>query len=169
MIETATPAAELKTVASIEMQNGAVELVFAHGPKVNLAADHPDREAILNDANRSLRYRQPVGLQLDSAGRLLDLRYAIQTSVHRVLDCEEDPNRLEVWFWGYSPVCYVRRDHPDFERIRTTLEHAVASGNRVWLATHTWPETSETEIWMKIMDVRPGDWAETSPLRNGAA
>jgi hypothetical protein len=72
-----------------------------------------------------------------------------------VKDDSEDPHRLMVAFWGFSAICYLTRDHPEFERIRTTLEEAAASGSMVCFAKYTWPEESETEIWNKIMDVRP--------------
>jgi hypothetical protein len=169
MIETATQTTGIQTVAEVRSVDGDVELTLSDGVKARLSADHPNHASILRQAEWSLCDGRPMGVLLDSAGRIVDLKHAVQTSVRRVQDCEEDPNRLEVGFWGYSPVCYVTRDHPDFERIRTTLEQAVESGKPVWLATYTWPETSETEIWVKIMDVRPGDWAETAPLRNGAA
>ncbi|HXG11892.1 MAG TPA: hypothetical protein VNK04_19200 [Gemmataceae bacterium] len=99
----------------------------------------------------------------------MELQCAIDTHVHEVKDCDEDPSRLEVWFWGYSPVCYLTRDHPDFERIRATLREALASQSMVWLAPHTWPVEGETEIWTKIMDVRPVNRDAAASQANGTA
>jgi hypothetical protein len=52
-------------------------------------------------------------------------------------------------------VCCLTFDHPQFDRIRTTLEQAIANGARVWLANRMHRVKSETEIWWKLMDVRP--------------
>ena len=87
-------------------------------------------------------------------GRLVEVSHVHDTCVHSVREDEEDKSRLAVWFWEYSPVCYLTRDHPEFDRIRATLEQAAASGRRVWLANRMHLVESETEIWWKIMDVR---------------
>src|SRR5262245_39994276 len=112
MIGTATQTTEIQTVADIKSLSGFVELTLGDGLKARLLADHPGHDTILHDAEWSLCHGRPVGVLLDSTGRIVDLKYAIDTLVKRVTDCEEDPNRLEVGFWGYSPVCYVTRDHP---------------------------------------------------------
>jgi hypothetical protein len=168
MIQAGTPIIDIQKVACIEPGNGVVELTFQRGGKAVLRADHPDYEIILLEANRSLRYGRPVGFLLESSGRVMELQCAIDTHVQNVKDSDEDPSRLEVWFWGYSPVCYLTRDHPDFQRIQATLLEAVSSQSMVWLAPSTWPVEGETEIWTKIMDVRPMTPATASEL-NGTA
>src|SRR5262249_37649690 len=98
---------------------------------------------------------RPVGLIVDGEGQILELSHVYDTSVDSIREDEEDRSRLVVWCWDYSPVCYLTRDHPDFDRIRATLDHAAASGRRVWLANRMRLVESETEIWWKILDVRP--------------
>jgi len=168
MIETTTQIVDTQIVTAINPGDGAAELTFERGLKALLPADHPDQEILLSEADRSLRHHHPVGVLVNQAGQVVDLRYALQTSVRRVQDCEEDPNNLEVGFWGYSPVCYLTPDHPEFERIRTTLERAVASGSLVWLAPHNQEVVSGMWVGMKIMDVRPVSEAAT-PQLNGPA
>jgi hypothetical protein len=99
---------------------------------------------------------------MNGHGRLLEMNLAHDSAVDSVRADEEDPSRLAIWFWAYSPVCYLTRDHPEFDRIRATLEQAATSGGRVWLANHMHLVESETEIWLKILDVRPID--ARSPL-----
>jgi hypothetical protein len=62
-----------------------------------------------------------------------EVSHAHDTGVHAIREDADDPSRLAVWFWGYSPVCYLTGDHPEFDRIRIE---------------------GETEIWWKILDVR---------------
>ncbi len=93
---------------------------------------------------------------VDPTGNLVDLRYANRVTVRYVRDDEEDSNRVMVAFWGFSSICYLTRDHPEFERIRTTLAAAAARGEPVWFANRTWPVMGETEIWNRILDARPG-------------
>src|SRR5262249_42493884 len=91
----------------------------------------------------------------DGEGRILELSHAHETCVNSIREVGEDPSRLAVWFWEYSPICYLTRAHPDFDRIRATLEQAATSGNRVWLPNRMHLVEDETEIWWKILDVRP--------------
>jgi hypothetical protein len=128
------------------LQNGLIALV---------AADRPDYELILRNAESSQRLEQPVGIILDLAGHLLDFNYTYQSLVRYAQDDEDDPNRVAVGFWGYGPLCYLTRDHPEFERIKRTLDEAVAAGSMVWFANESQMVESETEIWWKLMDVRP--------------
>jgi hypothetical protein len=110
---------------------------------------------MLREAERGLQQRRPVGVMVDGDGRLLELSPTHDTGVCSVREDEEDRSRLAVWFWGYSPVCYLTREHPEFDRIRATLEQAAASGSRVWLANRMHLVEGETETWWKILDVRP--------------
>jgi hypothetical protein len=96
-----------------------------------------------------------VGVLADGEGRLIELSHAHQAPVRSVAEDPEDHSRLVVWFWGYSPVCLPTPDHPAIGRIRTTLERAVASGQQVWVANWRHMIEGETEIWWKILDVRP--------------
>jgi hypothetical protein len=59
-----------------------------------------------------------------------------------------------VAFWAYSPICYLKRSHPEFERIKHTLEQAITKDEQVILANHMHPVEGETETWYSIMDVR---------------
>jgi hypothetical protein len=69
-------------------------------------------------------------------------------------DDEDDPSRVKVAFWGFSAVCYLQRDHPEFGRILGTLAAAVGSPAQVWFANRSWPLEGETEVWNAILDVR---------------
>jgi hypothetical protein len=155
MIGTSRLVFDIQIVTGIQPSNGALVVSFGSGLIARLPPDHPDRDGMLYEAEFSLKERTPVGMMMDADGRLLELSHAHDTGVHSVREDEEDNTRLAVWFWGYSPVCYLTRDHPEFERIRATLEQAAASGGRVWLANRMRMVEGETEIWWKILDVRP--------------
>ena len=103
------------------------------------------------------------GLILDEHGTVVDLSWACDSSVNQIRDDPEDNSRLEVWFWAFSPVCYLTRDHPEFERIRSTLTEAATAGSRVWLANRFHMIEGTTETWHKLMDVRPSSEVVFAP------
>jgi hypothetical protein len=155
MIGTTTRVFDIQTVRSIQPSNGAVVITFTSGLVGSVPQNHPDRGKVLYEAEFALQQRWPVGVMMDRAGHILDLNNAHESLVDRIRQDEENQSRLMVCFWGYSPVCYLTFDHPEFDRIRATLEHAIAKGTRVWLANHMHMVEGETEIWWKLMDVRP--------------
>jgi hypothetical protein len=142
------------TVADIQPANGAVTILFDNGLAATLLAQHPDRDLIRRQAEISLRERQPVGVLVDGAGCLVDLNHTYQVTIREVRDMEDDARRVQVGCWGFGPVCYLMRQHPEFDRIRTILNEAAASGAPVRLANRTWVVEEETELWHQILDVR---------------
>jgi hypothetical protein len=147
---------DIQTVTGLQpCDSGAVRIDFRGGLSATLSPEHPDRDVILLQIDRSFRQGDLVGVMVDAAGRLVDLRYANRVTVRYVKDDEEDENRVMVAFWGFSSIGYLTRDHPDFERVRTTLAEAAANGSPVWFANRTWPVEGENEIWNRIMDARP--------------
>jgi hypothetical protein len=152
MLETTTQTFDIRRIRDVEAGDRAETVIFQDGSRATLCADHPDHDMLLWMARWGLRYGQLLGVAVDSAGRLLDLNSSDESQVRFVRD---DDSRLKVAFWAMSPVCYLCRDHPEFERLRSTLEQAMAAGSLVRFAHHLRPEESETETWWKIMDVRP--------------
>jgi hypothetical protein len=155
MLGTTPSVFDIQTIRTIAPSNGAIVVAFGNGLVARVPPDHPDRDSMLRDAEDSLKRRRPVGVLVDGDGWLLELSPAHDIGVRSVREDEEHTSRLAVWFWAYSPVCYLTRDHPEFERIRATLEQAAATGGRVWLANRMRIVEGETEIWWKILDVRP--------------
>jgi hypothetical protein len=160
---------DIRVVTAIEPTERAVLLTFKDGAKAIVPGDHRDREIIIHEAERSLTWQHPVGVILDPTDRVVDLSHTHEACVRSVQDYDEDPNRIEVCFWEFSSVCYLTRDHPEFQRIHTTLKDAVASRTPVVFANETWSIRGETEIWLKILDARPVEVPDEQPGVNGAA
>src|SRR5262245_3663752 len=157
MLGTTPQVFDIQTVRAIQPVNGALVVTFGSGLVARLPPDHPDRDRMLREAEYSLQQRSPVGVVVNGDEHLLELSHAHETGVRSVREDEEDRSRLAVWLWDYSPICYLTRDHPEFDRIRTTLAQAAASGGRVWLANRMHLVEGQTEIWWQILDVRPSD------------
>jgi hypothetical protein len=152
---TTTAVYEIQPVAEIHPSPSCTQIAFRNGLVGSLDAAHPGYRLMLVQAESSLRAGRPVGVVLDPLGRIADLNDAHDTAVRSLRDDPEDSNRLEVAFWGYSPICYLTRDHPEFGRLRSTLAEAEAAGTTVWVANHSQMVEGATEVWWKIMDVRP--------------
>ena len=155
MLETARQVLDIQTVSTIQPSNSAMAVGFGNGLVTRVPPGHSDGDNMLREATSSLEQGRPVGVMASGNGLLLELSHAHDTAVRSMREDEEDKSRLAVWLWEYSPVCYLTRDHPEFDRIRATLEQAAASGTRVWLANHMHMVEGEAEVWWKIMDVRP--------------
>jgi hypothetical protein len=143
-------------------------MVFRDGTTALLPLAHPRHDILRYTAEHSLPWQSPIAAVLDAEGRVLDLMYTYRVTVHSVKDDEEDPNRLEVLFWGFCAVCYLTRDHPEFDRLRATLTDAIASDTPVVFANESWPVEGETEIWNRLLDVRPAKALEPTRPLNGA-
>ena len=74
----------------------------------------------------------------------------------RAVECHLDKaSRERILFRGCSPVCYLPCDHPEVQRIRSTLTEALASRKAVWFANRTYLVDGHIDLWIQIMDVRP--------------
>jgi hypothetical protein len=162
-VETTTLSYAILPVVRLEAVEGGLAITFGNGSAGFLAADHPNFAVVRIHAEAGCRRPfPPVGCLLDADGRILDLCSAHDTGVRSVRDCPADPSRCEVSFWAYSPVCALARDHPEFERIYSTLTEAVKTSHMVWVAPHSQEvvggepdEDGLIPTYPKIMDVRP--------------
>jgi len=131
-----------------------MQVVFSNGLSVCVRKEHPEYERLLHQARSSLQYGAPVGIVVSDTGALVELNDTHQSAVRHVRPDEDDPSRLMVECWAYSPICYLTQNHPEFERIKQTLERAVALDEQVVFANHGHMVEGDTETWWKLMDVR---------------
>jgi hypothetical protein len=131
-----------------------MQIVFVTGLSTCLRKGHPDYEQALHQARSSLQHGHPVGLLVNETGELVELNDTHQSTMRHVRADEDDPGRLMVEFWAYSPICYLTRDHPEFERIKHILERAAEKDEPVLFANYRHMVEGETETWWKILDVR---------------
>jgi hypothetical protein len=153
---------DIRHVADVLPVEGGLRILFREGTTALLDAAHPDFEILRIDAEHTPGRPAPVGVVLAPDGRVVDLNAAHDTTVRLVRPFPNDPDRLEVWFWGYSPACALTREQPEFERIRATLIEAIPTREMLWIAVHskeTVDEDPDEEgcigTYRKLMDVRP--------------
>jgi hypothetical protein len=168
MNETATMLFDIRVVTEIQQTSDSTQFAFQGGLTATLTKDHPDYSLFLDAAKRSMEWQEPVGLILSADRQLLDLVHSHQSNIH-ILQEDEDGKGLAIGFWSVSPICYLAWDHPEFDRIRNTLEEALTANSHVLIAYETWPVVGETEIWTKILDVRPVPVPEPAGQANGTA
>jgi hypothetical protein len=155
MLETSKQLCDIDIVRDIQSCNGITRILFSRSSSTALPANHPHYDLLLRQAEASLRHQFPIAVLLDTAGTVADLSEGHQVTVRRVQQDEDGVKGLRIALWELSPVCYLAKDHPDFERIRDLLLAAEKSGERLWLANRSWPVEEETEVWNSILDVRP--------------
>lgn len=155
MMQTTHQTYDIQPVRAVLPCGRGTQVVFSAGPVACLVQEHPDYERILHRARHSLQYGHPVGLMVNEAGELLELNDTHRSAVRQVQPDEDDSSRLLVEFWAYSPICYLTKDHPEYERIKQTLEGAAATDEPVIFANHARMVEGETETWWKLLDARP--------------
>jgi hypothetical protein len=154
MLQTACQIYDIQVVTHALPCNGDLKVTFQSGLVATLPANHPDQEIIRDLIQDSLLVKTPLGILIDTSGQITELNYTYESTVRYVGD-DTRPDRLLLGFWAYSAVCYLMRDHPEFERIQATLTEAARSGSRVVFANYMWPAKDGTNRWLKILDVRP--------------
>jgi hypothetical protein len=151
----------IRLVSEVIPANGGLRIEFPDGSSAFLDATHPHFAVCRINAESRRGRPMPVGVVVDADGRVVDLNAAHDTPVRHVREFAGDSNRLEVAFWAYSPICALTRDHPEFERIHTTLAEAAGKPAMLWVSAHS-EEMVEGEpdedglipAYPKIMDVR---------------
>ncbi len=104
-----------------------------------------------------------VGLLLTDAGQVLDLSPARVSTVAFVRQDAERPDRLMVGFWAFGTLCYLLKDHPDFDRLHRTLRGVAGTETPVLFATHSHPVDDEEESWWDLLDARRADTPSDVP------
>jgi hypothetical protein len=154
---------DLQPIRSASRQAGDVVITFHSGSVACLSSGQPNFGTLLSNVEAGLRRQHaPVGFLVTTGNRLVDLNVAHDTTVRDLCEGAPGLNGVLVGLWAHSPVCFLSRDHPEFERLQATLADAVGTEKMVWVATHT-EEVEEGEpdaegdvpAWPKIMDVRP--------------
>jgi hypothetical protein len=154
MVQLSQQTYHIERVREVAPCAGGTQIVLAGGLSVCLRAEHPDYERMLRQTRSSQASGEPVGCVVGETGELRELNYTHQSAVRYMRPMEDDASRLMVAFWQYSPICYLKRSHPEFERIKYTVEQAITKDEQVILANHMHPIEGETEIGYSIMDLR---------------
>jgi hypothetical protein len=145
---------DVQHVREIRPCDGGIQVVFSSGFSACVRKDDPECDSLLQQARSSLQHGVPVGSVVSDTGTLVELNATYQSAVRRVKSDEDDPSRLMVEFWTYGPICYLATAHPEFDRIKQTLENAAATDEQVIFANHRQMVEGETETWWKLLDVR---------------
>jgi hypothetical protein len=152
---------DIRPIVRVQRQAGRVQLTFRDGSVAHLEEAHPHFGTLMVFVDSESEQGRPVGVMLDASGRVIDLNEAHDVTVRYIRENQDTPDRLKVALWGFSPMCYLARDHPEYDRICSTLGAAAGTPTRLWVTNHSQmvqdePTTEgEFEIWWKIMDVRP--------------
>jgi hypothetical protein len=144
---------------------GGTEIAFANGRTVCVPAGAPGAGQFIDGANAACVSGEYVGLLFTDTGEVLDLSPARVSTVAFIRQDEERADRLVVGFWAFGTLCYLMKDHPEFERLHRMLQGAAGTETPVLFANHSCPVEDEEESWWRLLDARLVD----SPAANGAA
>ena len=154
MMLTTTKHRDISRVHSVRPCRGRTEIAFENGGTACFATDAPDAAHFIAAANVARANGEHVGLLLTDAGDVLDLSPARVSTVAFVRQDAERSDRLMVGFWAFGTLCYLMKDHPDFERLQQMLQEVAGSETPVLFANHSLPADDEEESWWRLLDAR---------------
>jgi hypothetical protein len=153
-MQTLTRHYDLSRVRAVAPCRGETEITFENGRTACVTANAPDAAQLITAANAACVNGEHVGLLLADTGEVLDLSPARVSTVAFVRQDTERADRLLVGFWAFGTLCYLMKDHPDFERLHQTLQGVAGTETPVLFAIHSHPVEDEVESWWRLLDAR---------------
>jgi hypothetical protein len=148
MTEALTTLTRLLTIQGIREDEGGATLHFQEGGEGRLAARDEDYAGNLRLARRSQERQHPVGVSFGDGQTITALTRA-DNDVPTTL-WEEDRDGAHVLFQGHDGMFRLKRDHPEFNRIRALLDAAIRQKARVWFLSQ--------QADLALLDVVPAGW-----------
>jgi hypothetical protein len=124
---------KLMFVKEIRETDLGVEIHFDGGRLGRLSRQNNDKYAdSIEYAREGLKERYPVAATIEKPDRIVTIDPADSDTVEYLRDY--DAERLEVAFRGHAAMYYLRKDHPDLQRVKATLEQSAKNQSLVWLS-----------------------------------
>jgi hypothetical protein len=153
---------DLFRVRAVGPCRGGTEITFANGTTACVPAGAPDGARFIAGANAARVSGEHVGLLLSDAGEVLDLSPGRVSTVAFIRQDEERADRLIVGFWAFGTLCYLMKDHPDFERLHRMLQGVAGTETPVLFANHSHHVEDEDESWWRLLDARLVDSSDAN-------
>ena len=158
MAEVHTTIMRLLIVQEIQADENGTALRFQEGSYGHLAVHDANYATHLRLARRSHERQHPVGVRFGGGKTITELMRADNDVP--LQSWEEDAEGARVLFQGHDGVFCLRRDHPEFARIRALLSEAIRQQARVWFIAQQ-PD-------LALLDALPAGWgAAPSRAANG--
>jgi hypothetical protein len=130
MTETLATLTKLLVVEEILEDEEGATLRFQQGEYGRLGRRDGNYAADMALARRSKERRHPVGVIFGEGHAIAELIRADNDVPLQIAD--DGPDRAAVLFQGHDGVFQLRRDRPDFTRLRGLLARAVRQKVRIW-------------------------------------
>jgi len=112
--------------AVIQFQGGVVGRL--------LRQNNPDYAQFLENLRYAVEHHSPVAVTIAKPDRVVTIFGSVPDTVRSLRD--HDVQTLRVGFNGrVAPYYILRKDHPDFARVRAVLEQALHDGSQIWVST----------------------------------
>jgi hypothetical protein len=128
-----TFALKLMFVKEIRETDAGPEIQFVGGCVGRLPRQGNGKYAEnLGNAREGLKNKFPVVTTMARPDRVVTIDSADSDTARDLKDYDAD--RLQVVFWGHAARYYLRKDNPDFHRVRAALEQSAKNRSLVWLS-----------------------------------
>jgi hypothetical protein len=148
MTEAPTTLTKLLIVQDIEEDAGGAALYLQDGGQGRLTARDAEYATYLRLARRSHERQHPVGVSFGQGQNIAMLRRADNDVPTKFW--EEGREGAHVLFQGHDGLFRLKRDHPEFDRMRALLGEAIGQKGRVWFISQG-PE-------LVLLDIVPAGW-----------
>ena len=144
MAETLTTLTHLQIVREIQEDDSGATLRFQKGGQGHVLLANANYAAHLRLARRSQERQHPVGVSFGEGQTVAELNRADNDIPAELL--EGEPDRVRVHFQGHDGVFELKLDHPEYTRIRATLDESLREKASVWFVAQK-PELALLDVF----------------------
>jgi hypothetical protein len=166
-------AMKLLVVQEVQAGDPATTVVFASGEKATLLKTDKGYEASLKLLERSRERKAPVGIAIEvpdkpadgpvKPGHLVEVARADSDFVKEIAASDKNKDGLRVRLQAHDGMLELAAGHPDFKRIKATLDDAVAKKTRIWYVVK--PDFTIRDLI--VLEAKKDDGSKTPPADPG--
>ena len=121
---------KLLVVKDVQQAESEVVVSFVDGQQGRLPQSHEQYDYYIRLVGRSQSRRHPVAVSIARPDKIVELARADNDFAARLMD--HDAERMKVVFHGHDGTFYLRKDHPEFQRIGRLLQESIDKEIRLW-------------------------------------
>jgi hypothetical protein len=117
-------------IINVQPSNQGIKITLQNEKVVTLSKSHESYEHFTELIIDALGRKHPVGLAISKDNEILLVRHSDNDFVGKIISKDEET--FVIQFQGHDGFFSLDRNHPNFDRIYTTLERSRINSQRVW-------------------------------------
>jgi hypothetical protein len=117
-------------IINLQPLNQGIKVTLQNEKVVTLSKFHGSYDYFTKLINYALERKHPVGLAISKENEILSVARADNDFVESII--LKDGETFIIHFQGHDGVFSLDRNHPNFDKIYTTLERSRMNSQRIW-------------------------------------